>query len=57
MMIHMPLYAIKPPLIATGVDQVTNDIDDEDVGVQDIQPPIKIKKSQDGIGMYESIGL
>ena len=31
--------------------------DVEEVDVQDIQPPIKVKKSQDGIGMYESIGL
>ena len=38
-------------------NQDMNDIDDQDVDMQDIQPPIKIKKSQDGIGMYESIGL
>ena len=26
-------------------------------GIQETQPPIKLKKSNDGIGMYESIGV
>ena len=53
---HVSAYEQTNGVIVTS-GHIDQDIDGEDIDVQDIQPPMRIKKSQDGIGMYESIGL
>ena len=57
---NVGVYDNTSGVIVTSGDMNHMNVDGEDVedvDVQDIQPPIKVKKSQDGVGMYESIGV